>query len=63
MQISALATEGFFVRLKVEYFYGCNWGGATIEEFADMLNTYLGWYRDVIKSDLSYMSLGGTVRV
>ena len=51
------ASEGFFGRLKVEYFYGCDWDGVTIEEFMDMLDAYLRWYRDVrIKSDLGYMS-------
>lgn len=49
--------EGFFGRLKVEFFYGCDWGGVTIEEFMGMLDAYLRWYRDVrIKSDLDYRS-------
>lgn len=49
--------EGFFGRLKVEFFYGCDWQGVTLEEFAGMLDTYLRWYRDLrMKSDLGYMS-------
>ena len=49
--------EGFFGRLKIEFFYGCDWAGVTIEEFIGMLDAYLGWYRDVrIKSDLGYRS-------
>ena len=49
--------EGFFGRLKIEFFYGCNWAGVTIEEFMGMLDAYLRWYRDVrIKSDLDYRS-------
>ena len=49
--------EGFFGRLKVEFFYGCDWDGVTIEEFIGMLDAYLMWYRDVrIKSDLDYRS-------
>ena len=49
--------EGFFGRLKIEYFYGRDWDGVTIEEFVGMLDAYLRWYRDVrIKSDLGYVS-------
>ena len=49
--------EGFFGRLKVEFFHGCDWHGVTIEEFTDMLDAYLRWYRDArIKSDLGYKS-------
>ena len=49
--------EGFFGRLKIEFFYGCDWGGITIEKFVSMLDAYLRWYRDSrIKSDLGYRS-------
>lgn len=49
--------EGFFGRLKVEFFHGRDWGGTTIAEFAEMLDAYLTWYRDIrIKSDLGYKS-------
>ena len=51
--------EGFFGRLKAGYFYGCDWDGVTVKEFADMLDAYLRWHGDVrIKSDLGYMSPG-----
>lgn len=49
--------EGYFGRLKIEFFYGRDWGGVTIGEFMGMLDAYLRWYRDVrIKSDLDYRS-------
>ena len=49
--------EGFFGRLKVEFFHGCDWHGVTIDEFTGMLDAYLRWYRDArIKSDLGYKS-------
>jgi transposase InsO family protein/transposase-like protein len=49
--------EGFFGRLKIEFFYGRDWNGVTLAEFADMLDAYLRWYRDVrLKSDLGYKS-------
>ena len=49
--------EGFFGRLKIEFFHGRDWGGVTLDEFADMLDAYLRWYRDVrLKSDLGYKS-------
>lgn len=47
--------EGFFGRLKIEFFYGCDWDEVTIAEFMGMLDSYLKWYRDIrIKSDLDY---------
>lgn len=49
--------EGFFGRLKIEFFHGCDWTGAALEEFMGMLDAYLRWYRDVrIKGDLDYRS-------
>lgn len=49
--------EGFFGRLKTEFFHGCDWTGVTLEEFMDMLDAYLRWCRDVrIKGDLDYRS-------
>ena len=49
--------EGFFGRLRIEFFYGCDWSKVTIEEVMGMLNAYLRWYRDArIKSDLDYKS-------
>lgn len=49
--------EGFFGRLKIEFFYGCDWAGVSIGEFIEMLDAYLKWYRDIrVKSDLNYRS-------
>ena len=49
--------EGFFGRLKIEFFHGCDWAGVTLEEFMGMLDAYLRWCRDVrIKGDLDYRS-------
>ena len=49
--------EGFFGRLKVEFFYGRGWDDVSMGEFMEMLDTYLVWYRDKRrKSDLGYMS-------
>ena len=49
--------EGFFGRLKIEFFYGRDWSGVTIEEFMGILDAYLRWYKDIrIKSDLDYRS-------
>ena len=49
--------EGFFGRLKVEFFYGQDWSGVTMEEFMGRLDAYLSWYRDRrLKSNLGYMS-------
>lgn len=47
--------EGFFGRPKVGFFYGRDWGGVTPDGFADVLDAYLGWHRDVRpRSDLGY---------
>lgn len=49
--------EGFFGRCKIEFFYGRDWRGVSIEEIMEMLDGYLVWYRDKRrKSDLGYMS-------
>ena len=49
--------EGFFGRLKVEFFYGRGWNDASVGEFIEMLDAYLVWYRDGRrKSDLGYKS-------
>ncbi|MCI2051170.1 MAG: IS3 family transposase [Atopobiaceae bacterium] len=48
---------GSFGRLKTEFIHGCGWAGAALEEFMDMLDACLRWYRDVrIKGDLDYRS-------
>lgn len=49
--------EGFFGRLKVEFLYGHDWEGVSVEEFIALLEEYLVWYRDErLKSDLGYKS-------
>ena len=49
--------EGFFGRLKVEFFHGRDWQGVSLGEFEAMLDSYIVWYRDErLKSDLGYRS-------
>ena len=40
------ACEGFFGRLKVEFFYGRDWSGWTAERFIEELSAYIRWYRE-----------------
>ena len=40
------AAEGFFGRLKVEFFHGRDWSGVTAEEFIGELSGYIRWYRE-----------------
>ena len=40
------ACEGFFGRLKVEFFHGRDWRGFTAEAFAEELSAYIRWYRE-----------------
>lgn len=49
------AMEGFFGRLKVEFFYGCDWSGWSIDEFMDALDDYIHWYNE----ERIKLSLGG----
>lgn len=49
--------EGLFGRPEIEFFYGCDWAGITVDEFMTMPDAYLRWHRDVrMKSDLDYRS-------
>ena len=49
--------EGFFGRLKVEFFHGRDWSGVTIERFIELLDGYMVWYRDKrMKSSLGNRS-------
>ena len=51
------ACEGFFGRLKNEFFYGRDWSNITIEEFISILDEYLIWYNNIrIKETLGYLS-------
>lgn len=38
------ACEGFFGRLKTELFYPRNWRSTTIEQFIEVLDSYIRWY-------------------
>ena len=40
------ACEGFFGRLKVEFFFGRDWTGHTPESFIAELSAYMAWYRE-----------------
>lgn len=51
------ACEGFFGRLKMEFFYGRDWSGISVDEFAERLDSYLRYYRDErIKQSLGWLS-------
>ncbi len=40
------ACEGFFGRLKTEWFYPRDWRSTTIEQFIHTLDTYIRWYNE-----------------
>ena len=49
--------EGFFGRLKNEFFYGKRWKDVSIEEFIGLLDGYIRWYNECrIKESLGWMS-------
>ena len=51
------ACEGFFGRLKNEFFYHRRWDVVTYGQFVDMLNAYIEWYNcSRIKESLGWMS-------
>ena len=51
------ACEGFFGRLKNEFFYDRDWEGVTTEDFIGQLEQYMRYYRDErIKESLGWMS-------
>ena len=37
------ASEGFFGRLKTELFYPRNWQATTIEQFIEVVDSYIRW--------------------
>ena len=52
-----LACEGFFGRLKNEFFYGKRLKDISIEEFIGLLDGYIRWYNECrIKESLGWMS-------
>jgi len=51
------ACEGFFGRLKNEFFYHRLWDGVSYDEFASALGSFLDWYNEKrIKKSLDWMS-------
>ncbi len=52
------ACEGFFGRLKNEFFYGESWLDISLENFIEQLDEYLVWYNhERIKLSLGGMSI------
>jgi transposase InsO family protein/transposase-like protein len=51
------ACEGFFGRLKNEFFYDRSWSKVSIEDFIARLDAYMHWYNETrIKQSLGYLS-------
>lgn len=51
------ACEGFFGRLKTELFYPRDWQKITVEQFMDILDSYIRWYNETrIKVSLGSLS-------
>mgnify|MGYP002683890896 CR=1 FL=1 len=51
------ACEGFFGRLKTELFYPRDWKTTTIEQFIQVVDTYIRWYNEKrIKISLGSLS-------
>jgi transposase InsO family protein/transposase-like protein len=51
------ACEGFFGRLKNEFFYYRDWEGVSVDEFIERLDSYMRYYREErIKKSLGWMS-------
>jgi putative transposase len=51
------ACEGFFGRLKTELFYPRNWQDSTIEQFIEVVDSYIRWYNEKrIKISLGSLS-------
>jgi transposase InsO family protein/transposase-like protein len=51
------ACEGFFGRLKTELFYPRNWQATTIEQFIEVVDSYIHWYNEKrIKISLGSLS-------
>ena len=51
------ACEGFFGRLKTELFYPRNWQTTTVEQFIQIVDSYIHWYNDKrIKISLGSLS-------
>jgi putative transposase len=49
--------EGFFGRLKTELFYPRNWQDITVEQFIQIVDSYIRWYNEKrIKLSLGSLS-------
>lgn len=52
-----VACEGFFGRLKTELFYPLDWKTTTIEQFIQIVDSYVRWYNEkCIKISLGSLS-------
>lgn len=51
------AYEGFFGRLKNEFFYGRDWSDYSLADFISALDDYIVWYNEVrLKKSLNFLS-------
>ena len=51
------ACEGFFGRLKKELFYPRNWQDITVDQFIQIVDSYIRWYNEKrIKLSLGSLS-------
>jgi len=51
------AGEGFFGRLKTELFYPCDWRATTVDQFIEVVDSYIRWYNAKrIKVSLGFLS-------
>lgn len=51
------ACEGFFGRLKTELFYPRSWQDHSVDQFIQIVNSYIRWYRQKrIKLSLGSLS-------
>ena len=51
------ACEGFFGRLKNEFFYGRDWSDYSLADFISALDDYIVWYNEVrVKKSLNFLS-------
>ena len=57
------AAEGFFGRLKQEFFHKRSFAGVSMDGFIDMLDDYMVWYRDKrIKTEFGHGHHGASTR-
>ena len=57
------AAEGFFGRIKNEFFHGCDWRGVGFEEFRGRLDAYHTHYNETrIKKPLRLDELGAVLQ-